>query len=111
MPGVGPGFHTAIAYLSIGARSRCDAMIRLLTGLGLSVRDGRSRVVVGGGLAANADPGQVQMALTALQRLGFVWRPPGQLPPVHCEPGIPSLMAYVLDHAAPTQGEALPEVR
>ena len=67
------------------------------------------KVAVASGLAANADPGQVQTALTALQRLGFVWRPPGQLPPVRYEPGIPSLMAYVLDHAAPTAGEALPE--
>ena len=63
------------------------------------------------GLDANADSGQVQTALTALQRLGFVWRPPGQLPPVRYEPGIPSLMAYVLDHAAPTHGQALPETR
>ena len=60
---------------------------------------------VAAGLAENADPQQVQAALTALQRLGFVWRPPGQLPPVRYEPGIPSLMAYVLDHAAPTHGE------
>ena len=67
------------------------------------------KVAVASGLAANADPGQVQTALTTLQRLGFVWRPPGQLPPVRYEPGIPSLMAYVLDHAAPTAGEALPE--
>ena len=61
------------------------------------------------GLDANADSGQVQTALTALQRLGFVWRPPGQLPPVRYEPGIPSLMAYILDHAAPTHVQALPE--
>ena len=64
---------------------------------------------VASGLAANADLGQVQTALTGLQRLGFVWRPPGQLPPVRYEPGIPSLLAYVLDHAAPTHGEAIPE--
>ena len=57
---------------------------------------------VAAGLALNVDPGQAQAALTALQRLGFVWRPPGQLPPVRYEPGIPSLMAHVLDHAAPT---------
>ena len=63
------------------------------------------KVAVASGLAANADQGQVQTALTALQRLGFVWRPPGQLPPVRYEPGIPSLMAHVLDHAA------LPETR
>ena len=66
---------------------------------------------VAAGLAANADPQQMHTAVTVLQRLGFVWRPPGQLPPVRYEPGIPSLMAYVLDHAAPSHGEALPETR
>ena len=59
------------------------------------------KFTVAAGLTANAHPAQVQTALTALQRLGFVWRPPEQLPPVRYEPGIPSLMAYVLDHAAP----------
>ena len=39
------------------------------------------KVAVAAGLAANAGPGQVHEALNALQRLGFVWRPPGQLPP------------------------------
>ncbi|MDE0218849.1 MAG: ATP-binding protein [Spirochaetaceae bacterium] len=52
-------------------------------------------------LGADADPGHVHAALNALQRLGFVWRPPGQLPPVRYEPGIPSLTAHVLEHAAP----------
>ena len=56
---------------------------------------------VAAGLAANAGPGQVHEALNALQRLGFFWRPPGQLPPVRYEPGIPSLMGYVLDRGAP----------
>ena len=53
------------------------------------------------GLGAHADPGHVHAALNALQRLGFVWRPPGQLPPVRYEPGIPSLTAHVLEHSAP----------
>ena len=65
---------------------------------------------VAAGLPAHAEPGQVHAAVNALQRLGFVWRPPGQLPPVRYEPGIPSLMAHVLDHtatahAAPRHGE------
>ena len=57
------------------------------------------KVAVADGRAGDA--GQVHEALNALQRLGFVWRPPGQLPPVRYEPGIPSLMAHVLDHAVP----------
>ena len=59
------------------------------------------------GLASTPAPKSVPAALTALQRLGFVWCPPGQQPPVQYEPGIPSLMAYVLDCAqppAPTAG-------
>ena len=59
------------------------------------------KAAVAAGLAANAAAGQIHSALDVLQRLGFVWRPPAQLPPVLYEAGIPSLMAYVLDHAAP----------
>ena len=53
------------------------------------------------GLASAAGSKFVADALAALQRLGFVWCPPGQQPPVRYEPGIPSLMAYVLDCAQP----------
>ena len=53
------------------------------------------------GLAAAPGRKSVADALAALQRLGFVWCPPGQQPPVQYEPGIPSLMAYVLDCAQP----------
>ena len=35
----------------------------------------------------------------ALNRLGYIWCPPGQQPPIVWHPGIPSLMAYVLDPA------------
>ena len=51
------------------------------------------------GLASAPSRESVADALAALQRLGFVWCPPGQQPPVQYEPGIPSLMAYVLDCA------------
>ncbi len=37
-----------------------------------------------------------------LNRLGYIWCPPGQLPPVVWSAGIPSLMQYVLDQAAPS---------
>jgi len=59
------------------------------------------------GLAPTAAAPEAQAALASLQRLGFVWHPPGQLPPVRYEAGIPSLMAYVLDHAVPAH--AAPE--
>ena len=40
-------------------------------------------------------------ARDALERLGYIWCPPGQLPPVVWSAGIPSLMQHVLDQAAP----------
>ena len=41
-------------------------------------------------------------AREGLDRLGYIWCPPGQLPPVVWQPGIPSLMQYVRDQAAPS---------
>ena len=38
-----------------------------------------------------------------LNRLGYIWCPPGQLPPVVWSAGIPSLMQYVRDQAAPPE--------
>ena len=59
------------------------------------------KAAIGGGLAREPDRGSVLDSLAALERCGFVWRPPGQTPPVQYEPGIPSLMGYVLEHHAP----------
>ena len=42
-----------------------------------------------------------------LNRLGYIWSPPGQLPPVVWVAGIPSLMTHVLDHS-PLRGPAAP---
>ena len=39
-------------------------------------------------------------AREALNRLGYIWCPPGQLPPVVWSAGIPSLMQHVQDQAA-----------
>ena len=44
-------------------------------------------------------------ARKALHRLGYVWRPPGRLPPVTWSAGISSLMAQVFDHAKPSAPE------
>ena len=49
--------------------------------------------------ATGADTATRLAAREALHRLGYVWQPPGQLPPVAWSAGIPSLMAHVLDHA------------
>ena len=42
------------------------------------------------------DPGARFTAREALNRIGYVWRPPGQLPPVAWQAGIPSLTTHVL---------------
>ena len=59
------------------------------------------KAAVADGLAGQPDRGSVFDGLTKLEHLGFVWRPPGQPPPPRYEPGIPSLMGYVLEHHAP----------
>ena len=63
------------------------------------------KAAVAEGLAPPDPPRQaVHEALDDLQRLGFVWRPPGQAPPARYEPGLPSLMDHVLAHASPSPG-------
>ena len=37
------------------------------------------------------------LALRALTRLGYVWHPPGQMPPIAWSAGIPSLTTFVLE--------------
>ena len=63
--------------------------------------DGASNQAVDDALAAagiDAEEERYQ-AREALNDLGYIWRPPGQLPPVVWRAGIPSLMAHVLAHA------------
>ena len=62
------------------------------------------KAAVAAGLSGQPDRGSVFDGLTRLEHLGFVWRPPGQPPPPRYEPGIPSLMGYVLEHHAPPAG-------
>ena len=49
--------------------------------------------------ATGADAARRLAAREELNLLGFLWSPPGQLPPVVWVAGIPSLMAYVLNCA------------
>ena len=51
-------------------------------------------------LAGAGDEAGRFAALAKLNRLGFVWRPPGQTPPAAWSAGIPSLTTYVLEQAA-----------
>ena len=54
-------------------------------------------------LATTGMEGPARLAARdGLDRLGYIWCPPGQLPPVVWHPGIPSLMQYVRDQAEPS---------
>ena len=79
------------AALQVGARFRSAPMLTYEA----------LKAAVDEGLAGRPDRGSVFDGLVALERLGFVWCPSGQPPPKQYEPGIPSLMDYVLDHHAP----------
>ena len=59
--------------------------------------------------ATGADAAARLAAREALHRLGYVWCPPGQLPPVTWSAGIPSLMTHVLDHAKPPAPGRIPD--
>ena len=82
--------HLAVAE-RVAAKARCRPM--------LTYEELKAAVAEG---LAPPDPPRpaVHEALAGLQRLGFVWRPPGQAPPARYEPGIPSLMDHVLGHAS-----------
>ena len=56
-----------------------------------------------------ADAAARLAAREELNLWGYVWSPPGQLPPVVWSAGIPSLMAYVLDRAPPPLGGMQPQ--
>ena len=57
-------------------------------------------------LAATGEDAAGRLAArNALERLGYIWCPPGQLPPVLWGAGIPSLMQYVRDQAAAKPGK------
>ena len=51
--------------------------------------------------ATGTDAAARLAAREALHRLGYLWSPPGQLPPVVWVAGIPSLMTHVLANAPP----------
>ena len=46
-----------------------------------------------------ADAGARLAAREELNRFGYIWEPPGQVPPIMWRAGIPSLMTYVLERA------------
>ena len=49
--------------------------------------------------STGADAGARLAAREELNRLGYIWEPPGQVPPIMWRAGIPSLMTHVLERA------------
>ena len=56
--------------------------------------------------ATGGDAADRLAAREELNRLGYIWSPPAQLPPVVWVAGIPSLMTYVHDHDPPLRPPA-----
>ena len=108
--------HAAAAAPAVEARTTeyCQRRYRELEAAGLTPAAVAVASVFKGGMGASATDGDIDAALAAagadsanrlavreeLNRLGYIWCPPGQLPPVVWQPGIPSLMQYVEDQAA-----------
>ena len=85
-------------YRELEAQALLPAAMAVAT----AFRDGANSTATDQGIdAALATTGMDGPARFAaregLDRLGYIWCPPGQLPPVVWHPGIPSLMQYVLD--------------
>ena len=96
-------------YLELDRSGRLAVAERVAALCRTTVSYEELKAAVAEGLAPPDPPRQaVHEALADLQRLGFVWRPPGQAPPARYEPGIPSLMDHVLGHASPSPRSGAP---
>ena len=108
--------HFAAAGPAVGARTTeyYQRRYRELEAAGLLPAAVAVASVFKGGMEVKATDGDIDAALAAtgtasadrlavreeLNRLGYIWCPRGQLPPIAWQPGIPSLMQYVEDQAA-----------
>lgn len=71
-----------------------DRATRLPTGCATASERELDAALDAAGVAEAAD--RVAM-LDGLNRLGYIWCPPGQLPPLAWAAGIPSLTTYILE--------------
>ena len=111
--------HAAAARLAIEARvtEYYQRRYRELEADGLLPAAASVAPLFEDGMDATATDGEVDAALAAtgldaagrlaareaLNGLGYIWCPPGQLRPVVWSAGIPSLMQFVLDQAIPSE--------
>ncbi len=104
----------ARAHVSVRVAEHYQTRYRELEAEGLLAAAVAVAPAFQGGAAAEATDRGVDLALAdggvgdagarltlreGLNRLGYIWCPPGQLPPVRWRAGIPSLTTYVVDQA------------
>ena len=91
-----------IFYLQRHEELRKRRLLRVGVAVAAAFKDGEGldadelETAVRRGLPADAAPGMEEDAFVVLRHLGFIWQP---RPVPLWEPGIPSLMDYILEHA------------
>lgn len=106
--------NAVVAEVAVRATNYYDSRFAELEARGLLPAAKTVAAVFQGSFDRSASSGEIDAALTAagidnerdrfdareaLHGLGYIWRAPGQLPPMAWTAGIPSLMAHVLTHA------------
>ena len=94
---VATALPTAAARALPGAPCRkLDSFVQIFASQEASATDGE----VDAALQATGMEADARLAAReGLHRLGYIWCPPGQVPPITWQAGIPSLMAYVVERA------------
>lgn len=93
--------HHQIRYAELEAGGLVPAAAAVAPLFQTGSNDGASNQAIDEALAAAGMEAEREryQAREGLNDLGYIWRPPGQLPPVVWRAGIPSLMTHVLAHA------------
>ena len=90
-------------YRELEARGLLHAAVAAAALFGAGAAAATDRDLDAALAATGGDTASRLAAREELNRLGYLWSPPGQLPPVVWVAGIPSLTTYVVDHAPPLQ--------
>ena len=88
-------------YRELEARGLLRAAVAAAAPFGAGAASATDRDLDAALAATGGDAADRLVARDELNRLGYLWSPPGQLPPIVWVAGIPSLMTYVADHAPP----------
>ena len=90
-------------YRELEARGLLRAAVAAAALFGAGAATATDRDLDAALAASGGDTASRLAAREELNRLGYLWSPPGQLPPVVWVAGIPSLTTYVADRAPPLQ--------